>query len=249
MSAPVAIISEYTPTFEPHAATNAAIAHSCAALGLDIGSAWVSTADLDESVFRRHQAIWVAPGSPYKDLARTLSAIRHAREHGIPCLGTCGGFQHLVIEYARNVLGFRDAQHAEYDPYASNLFVSELACSLVGREVQLQFVPDSLIARCYGSDRAVERYYCNFGIHPDRIGVLGSGPLRIVGSDAEGDVRVVELPGHPFFVGTLYVPQARSTAASPHPLVSAFLRVLAGQDSSFGKPCDIIVRPKESYRG
>jgi CTP synthase (UTP-ammonia lyase) len=94
--------------------------------------------------------------------------------------------------------------------------------------MQLQFASDSLVARCYGSDRAVERYYCNFGVHPDRVAVLGSGPLRIVGSDAEGEVRVVELSGHPFFVGTLYVPQARSTPDAPHPLVSAFLRAATG---------------------
>jgi CTP synthase (UTP-ammonia lyase) len=228
MPASVAIIGEFTPTFEPHAATNTAIAHSCAALGVDIGSAWISTADLDESVFRRHQAIWVAPGSPYKDLARTLWAIRHVREHGIPCLGTCGGFQHMVLEYARNVLGLQDAQHAEYDPYASELFVSRLECSLVGQEMEVQLVPDSLVAQCYGSNRVVERYYCNFGVHPNRVGVLGSGPLRIVGSDAEGEVRVIELPEHPFFVGTLYVPQAGSTAGSSHPLISAFLRIVAG---------------------
>lgn len=133
----------------------------------------------------------------------------------------------MVLEYARNVLGYRDAQHAEYDPFASDLFVSRLACSLVGREMSVQFVPGSLVARCYGSDRAVEQYYCNFGVHPDRVGVLASGPLRIVGSDAEGDVRVIELPEHPFFVGTLYVPQARSKPGSPHPLVIAFLTIVA----------------------
>jgi CTP synthase (UTP-ammonia lyase) len=224
MVASVAIIGEFDPEFEPHAATNAAIAHSSAALGLQLDSAWVSTADIEESVFRRHHALWVAPGSPYKDLARTLWAIRHAREQGIPCFGTCGGFQHIILEYARNVLGFWDAQHAEYDPYASDLFVSRLACSLVGSEMAVQFAPASLVARCYGTDRAVEQYYCNFGVHPDRVRVLGSGPLQIVGTDAEGEVRAVELPGHPFFVGTLYVPQARSLAGAPHPLVNAFLR-------------------------
>ena len=77
MQKSVAIVGEYTPSFEPHAATNAAIAHSCAALGLDIASAWISTVDLDDSLFRRHQGLWVAPGSPYKDMARTLSAIRN----------------------------------------------------------------------------------------------------------------------------------------------------------------------------
>lgn len=227
MATSVAIIGEYDSTFAPHTATNAAMTHSCDALGLRLDAAWVSSADLDASVFRWHQALWVAPGSPYKDLARTLWAIRYAREHAIPLLGTCGGFQHLLLEYARNVLGFPDAQHAEYDPYASDLFIARLDCTLVGREMRLRFAPDSLVARCYGTEHAVEQYYCNFGLNPGRVDLLAAGPLRIVGADAEGEARVVELPGHPFFVGTLYVPQARSTAEAPHPLVTAFLRAAA----------------------
>src|SRR5262249_52490608 len=184
-----------------HAATDAALAHSSDAIGADIRWQWVSTSDLGDSLPAGCRGLLVAPGSPYKDMSNTLRVIRFARERGVPCLGTCGGFQHMVIEYARNVLGFRDAQHAEYDPYASDLFVSELGCSLAGREMELRFEPGSLVARCYGGLRAVEWYYCNFGVHPDRVAALRSGPLRVVGSDAEGTVRVIELPGHPFFVG------------------------------------------------
>jgi CTP synthase (UTP-ammonia lyase) len=225
----LAILGEYAPAFEPHVHTDAAIRHSNDALGLDVAAEWVATDTIDASVFERHHGVLVAPGSPYRDMARTLAAIRHAREHGVPCLGTCGGMQHMIIEYARNVLGIADAAHAEYDPYASTLFVSALACLLAGREMQLRLVPGSQVAAIYGSTTAVERYYCNFGVHPDRVGLLGSGPLRIVGSDAEGEVRVVELPGHPFFVGTLYVPQSRSRAGAPHPLVSAFLGAVAAR--------------------
>ena len=75
-----------------------------------------------------------------------------------------------------------------------------------------------------------EQYYCNFGVNPDYVGTLRSGALQIVGSDDEGEVRVVELAGHPFFVGTLFVPQHRSTPSEPHPLVSAFVEA-AGQES------------------
>ena len=96
--------------------------------------------------------------------------------------------------------------------------------SLVGRVMELRFVPDSHVARIYGYSQAQEQYYCNFGVNPDCVTLLGRGPLRVVGSDAEGEVRVVELPGHPFFIGTLFVPQARSTPQQPHPLVTAFLR-------------------------
>jgi CTP synthase (UTP-ammonia lyase) len=223
----VALLGEYTPSFAPHAATDAAIAHACAASGLDVRACWISTEAIAPSLFTQFDGIWVAPGSPYKNMAKTLWTICQARERGVPCFGTCGGFQHIILEYARNVLGFADAQHAEYDPYASRLFISRLACSLVGREMELLFQPDSQVARIYGAMQTRERYYCNFGVAPDTVELLKSGPLRIVGFDAEGEVRVIELPGHPFFIGTLFVPQILSTPEKPHPLVTAFLESLA----------------------
>ena len=217
------MLGEFSPVFAPHVATNAAIAHACALHGLKIDPAWVSTEAADDSLFDEFDGVWIAPGSPYKNFAKTLAAIRRARENGVPCFGTCGGFQHMIVEYARNVLGFADAQHAEYDPTASRLFVSKLACSLAGREMDLRLVPDSAVAKIYGATCVREKYYCNFGVNPDCVDVLKSGPLKISGSDAEGEVRVIELPGHPFFVGTLFVPQARSTPENSHPLVTAFL--------------------------
>ena len=223
MSKSIALLGEYTPAFPPHASTNAAIEHSRKVLGVDLPADWVSTADIKPTLFERYSGIWVAPGSPYKSMDNTLWAIRYARENNIPCFGTCGGFQHIVIEYARNVLGCKDAQHAEYDPYASQLFISQLACSLAGREMQLRFAPESQVAAIYGALSATEHYYCNFGVNPDRIRELKRGPLSISGSDIEGEVRVIEYPGHPFFIGALFVPQTHSTPETPHPLVTAFL--------------------------
>ncbi|MBE9032678.1 CTP synthase [filamentous cyanobacterium LEGE 11480] len=222
----IALIGEYNPDFPPHVATDRAIADANASRNTDIQGIWVSTAAIDATLFQTFDAIWVAPGSPYKNLDNTLWAIRYAREHKIPCFGTCGGFQHMILEYARNVLGFEAAQHAEYDPYASDLFIAQLDCSLVGRELELEFIPGSQIAAIYGQTTAIEQYYCNFGVNPDYVTPLQSGELNVTGSDAEGEIRVIELPNHPFFIGTLFVPQARSTPENPHPIVTAFLASL-----------------------
>lgn len=227
MTTSIAILGEHTPTFAPHASTNTAIAHANAALGLEIDYDWISTADINSSLLERYAGIWIAPGSPYKDMDKTLDAIRHARENNIPCFGTCGGFQHMILEYARNVLGFKDAQHAEYDPYASSLFISQLTCSLTGRELLLKFKPGSQVAAIYQAQTATEQYYCNFGINPDYVKVLQQGPMHITGADTEGDIRIIEWPDHRFFIGTLFVPQARSTPQQPHPLVAAFLTAVA----------------------
>lgn len=227
MNKAIALLGEYNPAFPPHAATTAAIQHSLKLLNVAISADWISTADIEPSLFARYSAIWVAPGSPYTSMEKTLWAIRYARENNIPCLGTCGGFQHIVLEYARNVLDVEDAQHAEYDPYASTLFISRLACSLAGREMQLNFVPRSRIAGIYGGLSATENYYCNFGVNPDYVHVLRRGPLNISGADLEGEARVIEHPGHPFFIGTLFVPQSRSTPKLPHPIITAFLQAVA----------------------
>ena len=227
----IAVLGEYMPSYGPHQATDAAIEHSKALLSADIGVEWISTQTIDERGLAAYSGLWIAPGSPYKSLEKTLRAIRYAREHRVPCLGTCGGFQHMLLEYARNVLGFNDANHAEYDPYASNLFISQLACSLAGREMTVTLVPGSQVSGIYGATLAREQYYCNFGVNPESVPHLKQGPLNVSGLDAEGEVRVVEYPGHPFFIGTLFVPQQRSTPERPHPLVTAFLKA-ALEDTS-----------------
>lgn len=232
MSVSIAILADYRADFEPHLKTDAALAHSARALGLIVESEWIATDEIQPSIFDTHDGVLVAPGSPYRDMNRTLQAIRQARETRVPCLGTCGGFQHMVLEVARNVLGFADAQHAEYDPNASDLFISALECSLAGREMRISLVPGTKVAEAYGVASVRERYYCNFGVNPQRLEVLKNGPLKIVGSDTEGEVRVMELDDHPFFVATLFVPQARSSPDAPHPLVNAFLRSVAEQAPS-----------------
>jgi CTP synthase (UTP-ammonia lyase) len=226
MSFELIVLGEFDSTFLPHKLTNEAIFHSARAIGVDVLPRWVSTNDILHETVLSANGLWVAPGSPYRNLVNAIEAIRNARENGVPCLGTCGGFQHMIIEFARNVLEYEDAQHAEYDPYSSNLFVSRLECSLVGREMDLQFNADSLVAKAYGASFAREQYYCNFGVSLDRIELLESGLLKFVGKDSLSEARVLEIPDHPFFVGTLFIPQAKSTVDNPHPLVTAFLEAV-----------------------
>jgi CTP synthase (UTP-ammonia lyase) len=226
----IAIVGDRDPAAETHLATEASLDHAAAALGLDLFHRWVPTRLLAESAGRelaRDGGVWIAPGSPYASMDGALAAIRLAREEGVPLLGTCGGFQHVVIEYARNVLGFEDAQHAEYDPYASTLFVTPLSCSLAGRRMSVNLEPGSRAAVAYGATAAEERYHCGFGLNPQHQALLHARGLRVVAVDAGGEARVLEIPAHPFFVATLFVPQTSSAPECPHPLVVAFARAAA----------------------
>jgi len=155
----VALIADFDPGFPPHPATEAAVQQGAEKLGVEAEPVWIGTNELEPDAAARlagFAGIWVAPGSPYQSLAGVLAAIRYARENDVPLLGTCGGFQHVVLEYARNVLGIADATHAEYDPYASRLFISRLGCSLVGKTMEVRLSAGSRAAMAYGSLAAME---------------------------------------------------------------------------------------------
>jgi CTP synthase (UTP-ammonia lyase) len=222
----VGIIGDYDPGFPPHRATEEALNHAASRLGMAVTVSWIATTDLDHDAGERlsgFAALWCAPGSPYRSMNGALTGIRIARESNRPFLGTCGGFQHAVIEYARHVLGFEDAQHAEYDPYASRLLVTSLSCSLVGQRMQVSVTPGSRAFAAYGRENVEEQYYCNFGLNPAYQGQLHEGGLRIVGVDQDGEARIVELPEQRFFIATLFVPQCTSSPEHPHPLILAYL--------------------------
>jgi len=226
----IGIIGDYNPAFPPHPATSEAIRHAAESLGLTTETEWIPTDSISPSPDARlseFAGLWASPGSPYRSMAGALSGIRFAREHGVPLLGTCGGLQHMVVEFARNVMGFKDATHAEYDPYASTLFVTPLACSLAGKTLPIKLSSESRVSAMYGTTDVVERYYCNFGLNPDYYDELQQKGLCIVGTDSDGEARVLELPHHRFYIGTLFVPQARSEPGKPHPLIVAYLKAVA----------------------
>jgi CTP synthase (UTP-ammonia lyase) len=102
--------------------------------------------------------------------------------------------------------------------------VSALSCSLVGKTMQVHIDPASRVFSMYGQVVAQEQYYCQFGLNPRYQAILHDGGLRIVGVDADGEARIVELPDHPFFVATLFVPPLTSTPERPHPLILAYLQ-------------------------
>jgi CTP synthase (UTP-ammonia lyase) len=165
--------------------------------------------------------IWMVPGSPYRDREGALAAVRTARERGIPFLGTCGGFQHAVLELARDVCGIADAGHAEYGP-DGDLVIVPLECSLVGHEGAIRYAPGSLMQRIMGVERSVERYHCSYGLDPRHVETLAAHGVRFTAHDEDGAVRALELDGHPFFLGTLFQPELAGDGTRAHPVVREF---------------------------
>jgi CTP synthase (UTP-ammonia lyase) len=233
----VGIVGDYDETFPPHPRTSAAVQHAARALGLTVDARWVPTAECDGDASRRLagcHGVWTSPGSPYKSMTGALEAIRVCRTGGVPLLATCGGCQHVIIEYARAVLGYADAEHAEHDPYASTLFITPLSCSLVGQTMSVVLDAGSAVEAIYGRREVEEQYYCNFGLNPAHERTVHEGGLTIVGHDKDGEPRLFTLPAHPFFVATLFVPSLTSTPERPHPLIVAFLEAAARRRAQRG---------------
>jgi len=218
----IGVIGDFDAQNATHVATNTSLQHAAEALGQEVETVWVPTAERQN--LAAYNGLLCSPGSPYRDMEGAIRGIRFARENGVPFLGTCGGFQHLVIEYARNVLGFSDADHAETNPYGSRLFITPLSCSLKGKAMNVEVRQGTLAAAAYGALESTENYYCNFGINPAYTAELEAAGLRVTGMDTTGEVRIMEVDQHPFCMGTLFVPQARSEPGAPHPLIVAFCR-------------------------
>ncbi len=140
MKKTIALIGDYSEKVIAHTAIPYALELANASLGSNVSWSWIETITLSNisDNLAKYAAVWVTPGSPYTNMEGVLNAIRYVRETNRPFLGTCGGFQHALIEYARNVCGIYDSDHAETNPEANSLIVTPLACSLVGTSGQIE---------------------------------------------------------------------------------------------------------------
>ncbi|NMO18394.1 hypothetical protein HPC49_25050 [Pyxidicoccus fallax] len=223
----IGLVGDRNPAVRAHAAIPVALELVAPALDVSPEVVWLGTRQLEGASPRETLAplagIWCVPGSPYESMDGALAAIRFAREQAIPFLGTCGGFQHALIEFARNVLGLKDADHAESNPDATLPLVGALSCSLVGVRGKVSLAEGSHAARAFGGTHSTESYHCNYGLNARYRHVLDGSALRITGEDEEGAPRVVELAAHPFFLATLFQPELSASTGHPHPLIRAFL--------------------------
>ncbi|GHG99117.1 CTP synthase C-terminal region-related (seleno)protein [Streptomyces lanatus] len=221
-TARVALVGDRSPSVRAHTRIPALLEALAQHDQLVLDAYWIPTEDAESAgALNGFDAIWLVPGSPYRSEAGALAAPRSAREQGIPFLGTCGGFQHAVLEFARDVCGLTGVNHAENRPEAEDLLIVPLACSLVGHEGAVKVEAGSLAERVLGAERTVERYHCSYGTSPAYLDVLRAHGLRFSGVDEAGDVRVAELPGHPFFLATLFQPELTGDGTRPHPIIRA----------------------------
>lgn len=227
----IALVGDYDPQVTAHQAIPIALGLVAEHLQRTVQFEWLATEEIGtDTVLNQFDGFWCVPASPYKSEEGAIRAIRCAREQGRPFLGTCGGFQHAVLEYSRNVLGWADAEHGETSPESERAVLTALTCSLVEAVDSIHLLPGSLIAQAYEKSEIEEGYRCRYGVNPQFERQLLSDRLQAVGHDSAGDLRAVELKNHPFFVATLFQPERAALKGKMPPLVRAFIEACGLRD-------------------
>jgi CTP synthase (UTP-ammonia lyase) len=190
---------------------------------------WLATDKIipgNDGLLQGFKGIWCVPASPYRNTDGALWAIEFARTHSVPFLGTCGGYQHALLEFARNVLGHKKAGHSELDPNTPLPLLDRMQYSLIEQSQTIRITDDGFRS-AYGADSGEEGFRCRYGLNAKYEGLLAGSPMKIVARAADGQSRAFRLEGHPFFIGTQFQPERRALTGSVHPLVQAFFSAAA----------------------
>ncbi len=206
--------------------------NECSVNVVNIHSEFISEENVSEKLGNL-DGLLVAPGFGHRGIEGKILAVKYAREHRLPFFGICLGMQMSVIEYARNVLGLKDAHSTEMNPDTSNpvidLMEEQKKITAKGGTMRLgaylcELRDGSLAKKIYNQDIISERHRHRWEFNNaylekfEQAGMMASG--RNPGS---GLVEIVELPKHPFFIGVQYHPELKSTVESPHPLFVRFI--------------------------
>jgi serine/threonine protein kinase len=229
----IALVGDYHAQVASHRAILRALELlSAEEPSLRVEPEWILTRDLKSNPAERLSrvaGIWCVPASPYASMDGALRAIQIARERGVPFLGTCAGFQHALIEYARHVIGLQEADHAETNPATIYPLISRLACPLIEQEGPVLLAEGSRLREICGGDSSVETYHCRFGLDRAFEARLNDGRLRVCGRNPTGDIHAVELMEHPFYLATLFQPERWALRGKVHPLIRAFVQAALAQ--------------------
>ena len=233
----IAVVGKYTSLVDSYKSVQQALLHGGIANDVGVEIDWLSSEAFDaESAASRlapYDGLLIPGGFGPRGIEGMVSAIRHARESGLPFFGICLGLQCAVIEFARNVCGLDQSHSIEFkddteDPVIC-LMDSQHQVTRKGGTMRLgayvaSLEPGSLAARIYGQTEVSERHRHRFEVNNEYRRVLTSAGLRISGEWREGGlVEIIELPDHPWFLAGQFHPELKSRPMRPHPLFASFI--------------------------
>ena len=249
----IATVGKYTGLSDSYLSVIKALQHSSFKVNRKLVIDWIESAELDEETAgtdpEAHAAAWellkaadgilVPGGFGIRGIEGKIKAAEYARENGVPFLGVCLGLQIATIEFCRNVLGLERANSTEFDedtPNPAVVFMPEISKTHMGGTMRLGTKPtpflldDCKMRRLYGGvDYVNERHRHRYEVNPELIGQIESAGLKYVGKDETGErCEIMELEGHPYFVGTQYHPEFKSRPDKPSPPYLGLLKASVG---------------------
>lgn len=181
----------------------------------------------------------ICPGFGTRGIEGKISAAKYLRENDLPTLGICLGMQILSIEFARNVLGYTQANSSEFDPNTPHPIIDMMEeqkhVAKLGGTMRLgaydcELRPGSRVQAVYGKDKISERHRHRYELNPAYIADMERHGMQCVGRNPQsGLAEIVEIPSHKFYVGTQFHPEYSSTVLHPHPLFLGFLAAIIDQ--------------------
>ena len=235
----IGIVGKYVEYEDSYKSLKEALVHGAIGHNLKLRVDWIEAEGLeskDQTVQTQLEAvdgILVPGGFGKRGIEGMLKGIQYARENQVPYFGICLGMQTACIEFARNVCGLEQANSSEFDPATPHRVIYKLrelrGVEELGGTMRLgawdcRLEPDSLAYQAYGQAEISERHRHRYEFNREYESTLTAGGLRISGATPDGTyVEIVEIPGHPFFLGCQFHPEFKSKPLEPHPLFSAFI--------------------------
>ncbi|KAG9493141.1 hypothetical protein GDO78_001188 [Eleutherodactylus coqui] len=270
-SCSIALVGKYTKFSDSYASVIKALEHSALAINHRLEIKYIDSADLEPSTLqqepvRYHEAwqklcssdgVLVPGGFGVRGTEGKIQAISWARKQKKPFLGVCLGMQLAVVEFAREILGWKDANSTEFNPQTSHPVVIDMpehnpgqmgGTMRLGKRRTIFRSQNSILRKLYGDQEFVEeRHRHRYEVNPELRQELETRGLTFVGQDTEGErMEVVELEDHPYFVGVQYHPEFTSRPIKPSPPYFGLLLASAGRLSQYiERGCRL--SPRDTY--
>ncbi|MGZ4033932.1 MAG: CTP synthase [Bacteroidia bacterium] len=234
----IALVGKYVELKDSYKSISEAFIHAGASNDCKVSIEWIHSESVtDENVnekFKGLGGILVAPGFGQRGIEGKITAIKYARENGVPFFGICLGMQCAVIEFARNVLGFKDANSTEMNPGTTNpvidLLEAQKKITKKGGTMRLGAYPCNVLEgtkawEIYKHKEITERHRHRYEFNNEYLADFEKAGMIASGINPEGGlVEIIEIKDHPWFVGVQFHPEYKSTVANPHPLFVHFVK-------------------------
>jgi len=234
----IALVGKYVELKDSYKSIAESFIHAGASNETQVDIEWIHSEDVNPDtvgkLFNGIRGIVVAPGFGKRGIEGKITAIQYARENGIPFFGICLGMQCAVIEFARNVLGFKDAHSTEMNSATTHPVIdlqeTQKKVTAMGGTMRLGAYPcllkDGTKARAiYGKAEVSERHRHRYEFNNEYLNDFEKAGMKASGVHPEaGLVEIVELKDHPWFIGVQFHPEYKSTVANPHPLFTDFVK-------------------------